>query len=622
MAAGRLTGSLRLPSPSSLLAGLLAALWAASLVPLIGVGSSSVRLVEAFATDEAMQLNLLRGAAANHTFALTFGPYGHFVFNLILVVLRLMPGELSDPRIVQIGRSISVLFAAATLWLTFVWTRRAFGEAAAWIALSVLLVNPTLYTWAVVLKPDMAQLFFLMLALALTCRMADEPRLRWLALASAAAGLAFACKYSGLFALPIIGAVAVWRPIASDRHAAHVAALRALAAVFAVALLAGSLFLNLEWIASHLTEDGRIDAKVSQQLIALLSMAVRGCALALGAAAATPWLWSALRRQAQVLAVLWSWCVASSAFVATFIIASPYSLRKAAFVKGLFVEASDAAAPLSAAWLSTWFRGVATAVEWPVLVAALAAMTGLVWMVRWHRAQVHPAQPILMAWIALYSLVLLAPVHEFYVHYALPLAPPAAMLAAGGGVAAAGWLAGIFERRALAITALCAVVAAVDIPFAAQLLATRTQLRNREGTSDAVFVGKWLECRVPSSARIAYDYFSYVPTVFQDATPTWGGSREWLSRLDPDVVIVYGVTAGAVMEEADHAEYYRCLAEHRCGYERVLSRGEFTLYGRSGQAGAMSRRPPAPTGDCDATAVGDTSATDANITRNGTSGNP
>ncbi len=589
-------------------------------MPLIGVASSNERLVEAFATDEAMQLNLLHGAAAKHSFGLTFGPYGHLVFNVILVTLRLMPGDLTDARIVQTGRGICLLFAAATLWLTFVWTRRVFGTAAAWIALTALLVNPTLYSWAVVLKPDMAQLFFLMLALALTCRMADEPRLRWLTLASAAAGLAFACKYSGLFALPIIGAVAVWRPIASERPAAQVAALRALAALFAISLIAGSLFLNLEWIASHLTEDGRIDARVSQQLLAQLSMAARGCGLALGAVASTRWLWSALRRRAQVLAVLWSWCIASSVFVATFIIASPYSLRKAAFVKGLFVEASDAAAPLSAEWLSTWWQGVATAVEWPVLVAALATIAGLVWMIRRRHAQVNPADAILIGWIALYSLVLSAPVHEFYVHYALPLAPPAAMLAGRGGVAAAEWLAAVFQRRAPAMIVLCAVVAAMDIPFAAQLQTKRTQLRNRERTSDAVFVGKWLECRVPSSARIAYDYFSYVPPVFQDATPTWGGSREWLSRLDPDIVIVYSETAGSVMEQADHAEYYRCLAEQRCGYERVLSRGEFTLYGRSGQAGAMSTRPPAP--DCNPNAVADTSATDANIARKGTSGNP
>jgi predicted membrane-bound dolichyl-phosphate-mannose-protein mannosyltransferase len=584
------------------------ALWAASLVPLIGVGSSNARLVEAFATDEAMQLNLLRGAAERHTFALTFGPYGHLVFNLILLTLRIIPGELGDPRIVQIGRTISVLFAAATLGLTFVWTRRAFGEAAAWIALSVLLVNATFYTWAVALKPDMAQIFFLLLALAFTSRLAEAPRTRWLALASAAAGLAFACKYSGLFVLPIIGAVTFWRPIAYDRPAVRVAALRGLAAAFAIVGLAGAVFLNMEWIASHLTEDGRVDARLSQLLLRQVSTAARGVALALGAAAATPWLWSALRRRTRVLAILWSWLVASGIFAASFIVVSPYSLQRAAFIKGLFVEASDAAAatPLTAQWFATWLGGVAAAVEWPVLLAALATMAGLLLMASRHRARVNPADPILVAWIVLYALVLSAPVHEFYVQYALPLAPPAAMLAGRGAVASAEWLAAVFGRRILAMAFLCAAVLATDVPLGAHLLAARAQLQNRESTSDTVLVGRWLECRAPASARIAYDYFSYIPPAFHDASPTWGGSRAWLSELNPDIVIVNSVTAGAVIADTDAAEYYACLAAGRCGYERVLSRGVITVYGRSGRIDALFRSvPPGPIAECDAALLPD-----------------
>ena len=155
------------------------------------------------------------------------------------------------------------------------------------------------------------------------------------------------------------------------------------------------------------------------------------------------------------LTVLWSWLVASGVFAASFVAVSPYSLRRAAFVKGLFVEASDAAAatPLSAAWLSTWLRGMGAAVEWPVLVAALATIAGVAWMAGRHRTHVNPADPILIAWIVLYGLVLAAPVHEFYVQYALPLAPPAAMLAGRGAVAAAEWLARVSRAGPAALAA-------------------------------------------------------------------------------------------------------------------------------------------------------------------------
>jgi len=134
----------------------------------------------------------------------------------------------------------------------------------------------------------------------------------------------------------------------------------------------------------------------------------------------------------------------------------------------------------------------------------------------------------------------------------------------------------------------------------------RAQLQNRESTSDAVLVGRWLECRAPSSARIAYDYFSYVPPAFRDASPTWGGSRAWLSALNPDIVIVNSVTAGAVIAESDPAEYYACLDAGRCGYERVLSRGVITVYGRSGRTDAPFRSvPPGATAECDAALLPD-----------------
>jgi hypothetical protein len=148
---------------------------------------------------------------------------------------------------------------------------------------------------------------------------------------------------------------------------------------------------------------------------------------------------------------------------------------------------------------------------------------------------------------------------------------------------------------------LCAAILAIDLPLGARLLATRAQLQNRERTSDAVLLGRWLECRVPSSARIAYDYLSYVPPAFQNASPTWGGSRDWLSQLNPDIVIVNSVTAGSAMGDAVHAEYYRCLMAGRCGYERVLSRGDLTVYGRSGQTDALFKgKAPASIPGCEA----------------------
>jgi hypothetical protein len=597
VAAGRLTARFR--SNSTIVAGLLSALWGLSLVPLVGVGTANARLVEAFATDEALQLNLLRGAAANHTFALTFGPYGHLVFNLILIVLRLVPGELTDPRIVQTGRAVSVCFAAATLWLTCVFARRAFGAAAAWIAFVALTVNATLHTSAVVMKPDMAQLFFLMAGLVLTYRLAEEPRVRWLVLASGAAGLAFASKYSGLFLLPVIGGVCLWRPIATGRVDARVSTLRWLTVAKAAALFAGSLILDATWIASHLTEDGHIDGVVNPQVLTLLAAAVRVGALAALVAAVTPWLWSALRARPRLVAVLWAWLVACAMFAAAFVAVSPYSLRKAAFVKGLLGEAAFAPPPTSE-WLSTLFFGIGAAVGWPVLAAALLTMAGLAWHAARHGVRPGAAETILTAWAVLYALVLSAPVHEFYVHYALPLAPPLAMLAGRGVTVAAGWLEKRVARGGLMPAVSAATAVALVVLGGGDVLSARSQLLARDLTNDTLFVGRWLGCLVPAPTRIAYDYFSYVPPVFRDASPTWGGTRDWLSRLDPDIVIVNSVTAGPVLNDAAHAEYYRCLADGSCGYGRILERGPYAVYARDSETRELRAHAAALGPGCDA----------------------
>src|SRR6185436_17996925 len=124
-----------------------------------------------------------------------------------------------------------------------------------------------------------------------------------------------------------------------------------------------------------------------------------------------------------------------------------------------------------------------------------------------------------------------------------------------------------------------AALAIVVVPCR-DLLAARSQVLARDLASDTTFVGKWLGCVVPSSSRVAYDYFSYVPPAFRDVAPTWGGTREWLARVDPDVVVVNRVTAEPAMKDAGHAEYYQCLADGTCGYGQVLERGTLTVYVR------------------------------------------
>jgi hypothetical protein len=156
------------------------------------------------------------------------------------------------------------------------------------------------------------------------------------------------------------------------------------------------------------------------------------------------------------------------------------------------------------------------------------------------------------------------------------------MLAGRGVAGSARWLGNRAPGRPwLAAGALWLVVVAAEAPLAAGLVDGRNRQLARDVSSDQVQVAKWLECRAPASVRVAYDHFVYIPPAFQNATVTWGGTRQWLSTLDPDIVVVYDATASYAMGRAENADYYQCLSSGKCGYQRALTKGELTVYAKT-----------------------------------------
>src|SRR5262249_34879085 len=145
-----------------------------------------------------------------HSFRVQLGAYGHLYINVILPLLRAL-APISLPMVVAIARGVSVAAAAAVLLGTFAWARRLYGSLAAWIALLLVALNQTIYTWAGIVHPDMLQSVLLLAALYYTARCFDEPKTKVIFTASVFAGLAFATKYSGLFVLPLIALAALGR---------------------------------------------------------------------------------------------------------------------------------------------------------------------------------------------------------------------------------------------------------------------------------------------------------------------------------------------------------------------------------------------------------------------------
>lgn len=561
-------------------------IWTATLVPLLSVTAANARLVEAFSTDEALQVNLLARALREHSWAIHFGAYPHLYLNLALAPLKsLWPSTVR--AIVLTTRALSLGAASGLLLCTFGWTRRTYGTLTAWLALIVLALNPTVYTWAVVVHPDMLQALCLLGALYYTVTASERPATSSILASSALAGLAFATKYSGLFVLPLIAAAVIRRREVTTSHVAglRIGTMRAVTAVAGVVLL-GAFAIDAPWVVRHITADGHVDVPLLISLDALVWI-IRAAGALLVVTAVTPWMWRLFLRWTALETVLWGFGTALAAFTLTFVLTSPFSLERFAFLKGLYYEAVATGARINVHWVASWTLGVFTTVGLPIVVAFGCTVFG--WFA--DRRRRTRMEIVLSCWIGIYILVLLAPVHELAIHYALPLVAPLAILAARGVTEVleiVAWRLPRAPRPAMAAVVITAV-AAFEFQNVAALRQTREAVLHRNG-APVILAGQWLEERVPTTSRVVYDYQSYVPPAFANVTATWGDSRAWLTSANPDVVVVNKYVSPIWRGPHNEESYSVCLERGTCGYTRVFELDPIAIFQKRNDAAAVSGR--------------------------------
>jgi len=561
-------------------------LWMWTLVPLLSVASANARLVEAFSTDEAMQVNLLARALRMHSWNIDFGAYGHLSFNLLLIPLRAF-SHVSERTIVIAGRLLGLVSGAGLLIAAFTWARSIGGSLAAWITLTFLVLNPTVYMWAAIVHPDMLQALLLLIALWLTCATFEHPTTARLVAASACAGLAFAAKYSGVFVLPLIFAALVGRRSVTTGTAieTRMRIVRASLFVIGAVVLVAGFSIDADSFIRLITADGHIDVPLPVPVAALVWL-IRGAGIVMFAVAVTPWTWRELRQWRQTETVLWGCGVSLATFVAVFVITSPYSLYKLAFIKGLYFEAVRTGAVLNLQWTDDWTIGILVTLGLPVL-AGLAGNLVFRHLVdplktRWTEARVLLIRTVLLAWIALYIAVLFAPFHELAPHYALPLVVPAAMLAARGTLMAVDVLHDRVPHlhRALGTAVIAGVIGVLAASDVTAIVRTRRSMLARE-QEPLVQAGEWLAANVPPECHVAYDYLSYVPPSFVNATGTWGQTPDWLASKKPDIVVIRSDVSGQWKSADGRPSYSACLEDGSCGYRKVFALDPVEIFGRN-----------------------------------------
>ena len=117
----------------------------------------------------------------------------------------------TDPSWVLLpGRVAMVVFAVATIYLTYRLTRELFDRNTALVAAALLAINPVHVTWSQIIRSDMMACFFMLLGMLAALRILREDRWRDHVLAALWLGAAMATKWPyALTALAVFGAVAL-----------------------------------------------------------------------------------------------------------------------------------------------------------------------------------------------------------------------------------------------------------------------------------------------------------------------------------------------------------------------------------------------------------------------------
>lgn len=594
-----------------LLAGLTCLYFAWFAAPLLGEAADNIRMVGVFNADEAMHARMIRDCLSEHTLLIDFGNYGHLYFNLVLIPLLVLSffQPVSETTIIVALRVVPVIFSVGTVLITFHLARRYFDGLTAWLAaLGLLIVPVNFLEISVVSHPDTPQLFFIMVSLYGCIRFADEQRFHWMIFASVAAGLAFACKYGGIFVLPVIWLltlIIIWQQpgVANDGRARHGLRFIRIALIIAgiIGLLAAAI-VTPELAVRFFSSDGKIEHDWERQLVNMARLlALTGGIILLVLAALRP-LWRKMDQSPRLTTSILKLTQSLVAFGAAFLIASPFSLYKLNFFKGMYYESlhttfgHNFATDRSAwHWLADLTHPNVLGPWLPVLV--VVSLVFLLWHLYRDRWQtLLTPSGVLWIYSAIYLLYLVARVNMDSLHYLLPVVPALMVLA----FAQIPQISQKFESKEghslaplVQLALVFMVVGVVFLPGARDVLAFRQYWSQRVENSASVWAGKWLAEQYSPTTRILYDHICYVPPQFTDVERVMVGTTDKLQEFAPDVVVIHRRVYEKYLDpsRADafftgpedfmrRHDYYQLIMDDNGPFHLVQDFGELKVYER------------------------------------------
>ncbi|MDA0709822.1 MAG: glycosyltransferase family 39 protein [bacterium] len=175
-------------------------------VPLIPLGTDEIRMVAVFSIDESDILSQVDRLYTGGLFQRPSFTYGGGIYYVVLGMVWIWDiwGTV-DGQIVAIALRVFCLLAGfGCLVLTAEIGRLVFDRKTGQIAAALLVTMPVFLHWTVEGHPDLPQLFWILGALYVCCRLCRNFSVGDVLLASVCAGIAFGTKYGGAFMLPTL----------------------------------------------------------------------------------------------------------------------------------------------------------------------------------------------------------------------------------------------------------------------------------------------------------------------------------------------------------------------------------------------------------------------------------
>jgi hypothetical protein len=541
----------------ALLIVLVAVLVVCFLSPLIWEASDNDRLVAisplGWGGDQAFYLHTVATALNAHTLRIRLPDQGHLYVNLTLASLFIASylTPVSQQAIIIALRITSMLFAAATVILAFILSRRYFGRAAGWLAvLALLTMSFEFIRMSAIAKPDMAQVFFLLLAMYFCCRFTENGELKHLALAAVGAGFAFASKYAGVLLLPILGVAVTLQAVGANAAPGTSAAgtrrkrLRLSAPVVsgvACLLLAGlvspQLARQLGSSYGGLGIDGWLRFWGSMRV----SMFVLGSGSLLVYAMKPTRRW--LLQHEKLLDIWAGLVVIFAAFGLASFLSTP--LAFADLIRGISFQSAHMTFGHGFSQQIVGVRWLQALLEPQVLTPSVAilcvpAIGAAVYRILTKgRNELSTPESLLAGWVVLYLAFVCLWIRYYSPHFLLPVIPSMIILSVATLRRILQHLHRVVSPRIAALT----VGVLVTIILGGSIYQTAGafrdyRLRTLPAFQEAIQAGQWLTEHYPPRTSILYDAPAYIPPRFGDAHPTWSGTQAVLEKINPQVVVI------------------------------------------------------------------------------------